>query len=107
MYVVAPASRLRRGVRRLTLALCALILGAGFTPALPSSTVDRVTPPVPAAAPATAPTAARPSSVDLPAAIRSAPEFPPAVPAATGNTAASGVGLDGATVGAVAGRAPP
>jgi hypothetical protein len=112
MYVVAPASRLRRGVRRLTLALCALILGAGFTPALPVSTVERGSPPVAAAAPALGPSvarasAARGSAVRLPAPIRSAPVFPQEVGGAGGTQAVVAVVLDGVTVGAVAGRAPP
>ncbi|MET7417506.1 hypothetical protein [Dactylosporangium sp. NPDC005555] len=107
MSVVAPSSRLRRGVRRLTLALCALILGAGFTPALPLSIVDRPAPAVATAAQAAVVAPARPSVVRLPAAIRTAPEFPQAVGGAVGTMGAVAVVLEGATVGAAAGRAPP
>ncbi|GAB3862832.1 hypothetical protein ACFPIJ_55285 [Dactylosporangium cerinum] len=110
MYVVAPASRLRRGVRRLALTLCALILGAGFTPALPPSTVDRPVPPVAASvvtAVSAAPTAVRRPSASVPARLRSSPVFPQAVGFAGRTMAASAVVLDGVTVGAIAGRAPP
>jgi hypothetical protein len=110
MYVVAPASRLRRGVRRLTLALCALILGAGFTPALPPSIVDRSAPPVAATtvtAMAGAPSAVRRPSAGVPAPLQSDPVFPQAVGDATGTLAAFAVVLDGVTVGALSGRAPP
>jgi hypothetical protein len=110
MYVVAPASRLRRGVRRLALTLCALILGAGFTPALPPSIVDRPVPPVAATgvtAVSTAPSAVRRSSAGVPASLRSDPVFPQAVGDAAGTVAAFAVVLDGVTVGAAAGRGPP
>ena len=105
MYVVAPASRLRRGVRRLALALCALILGAGVTPALPASTVDRPVQPV-AVGVAAAPSVVRRSSVAVPASLRSDPLFPPA---GAGRTVAAFafVVLDDVSVGALAGRAPP
>src|SRR5687767_2324084 len=107
MYVVAPASRLRRGVRRLALALRALILGAGFTPALPPSTVDRPVPPVAAAVQqaAAAPSVVRRSSVDVPASLRSDPRYPAAGERAGRTVAAFALVLDGVTVGAVAGRA--
>jgi hypothetical protein len=110
MYVVAPASRLRRGVRRLALTLCALILGAGFTPALPPSTVDRPVPAVVAgsvAAVRTAPSVVRRSSAGVPASIQSDPVFPQAVGDAVRTMAAFVVVLDGVTMGASSGRAPP
>ncbi|WP_327008448.1 hypothetical protein OHA72_15055 [Dactylosporangium sp. NBC_01737] len=111
MYVVAPASRLRRGVRRLALTLCALILGAGFSPALPQSTVDRPVPPVAAASVAAlagAPSGVRRSSAGVPASMQSDPVFPQAVGHAARTVAAVVVVvLDGVTAGVVAGRAPP
>jgi hypothetical protein len=110
MYVVAPTSRLRRGVRRLALTICALILGAGFTPALPPSTVDR--PALPSAASVVTAVSAAPSAVRRPpagvsASLRSSPEYPQAVGLAGRTMAAFAVVLDGVTAGAVAGRAPP
>ncbi|MEV0133551.1 hypothetical protein AB0H83_34440 [Dactylosporangium sp. NPDC050688] len=111
MYVVTPVSRLRRGVRRLAVALCALILGAGFTPALPPSTVDRPAGPVAAAAVvavrAAAPVVARRGVVDVAAGLWVEPGYP-RVGAGTGRTvAAVVVVLDGVTMGVAAGRAPP
>ncbi|WP_433210431.1 hypothetical protein ACQP00_47815 [Dactylosporangium sp. CS-047395] len=97
MQVVPPPSRLRRGVRRLAMAVCAVIIGAGFTPALPS-TVDPQ----------------RPAAVSLHAAPSGSrqPEstVDPFVPVAFTAPAAVTADLvlpDGRSVGAVAGRAPP
>ncbi|WP_433051620.1 hypothetical protein [Dactylosporangium sp. CS-033363] len=95
MQVVSPPSRLRRSVRRLAMAVCALIIGAGFTPALPS-TVD---PQRPAAVSLhAAPAVAQESTVDSPQ---------PAALAAPAAVTADLVLPDGRSVGAVAGRAPP
>jgi hypothetical protein len=116
MYVVAPTSRLRRGVRRLALALCALIMGAGFTPALPASTVERPVQPVAAAVAGVDGTTsvARRKAVEVPASMRSERQFPSAGGGAGGSGGSGGSvvtqtpgGLDGVAVGAVAGRAPP
>lgn len=101
MFVVAPASRLRRGVRRFALTLCALILGAGFTPALPPSTVDHRPAPVAVAAEPT-----RHSTVDVASALVEEPEYPQAA-APVAQVAAQPRVLVGRAVGAVAGRAPP
>ncbi|MER7002354.1 hypothetical protein ABT297_04805 [Dactylosporangium sp. NPDC000555] len=99
MDLATPPSRLRRGVRRFVLTICALILGAGFTPALPS-TVE----PVP---PASVSFAAGPSSerstVDEPAAEPAPPVAGHAEPAIAGPLSL----LTGRRVGAVASRAPP
>jgi hypothetical protein len=101
MYVVAPASRLRRGVRRLTLAICALILGAGFSPALPSTVetpaaVSFARPPGGSSIAASV----KRSTVDIPA---PPPAAAPEVVALAGTRVLSG----GRHVGAFAGRAPP
>ena len=100
MQVVPPPSRLRRSVRRLALAICAVILGAGFTPALPS-TVEPVAP-----APVSFNTAAAPappvqSTVDEEAAAK-----PSAAPVIVTIDGAQRL-FTGRHVGAVAGRAPP
>ena len=111
MYVVTPVGRLRRGVRRLAVALCALILGAGFTPALPPSTVDRPVTGVAAvpvgAVGAAAPSVVRRGSVDVPAGLWAGPVYPRAV-GGTGHIVAAAVVVpDGVTAGVAAGRAPP
>lgn len=85
-------------MRRFALTLCVLILGAGFTPALPS-TVD---PPRPASVVLGASRAApEPSTVDEPLAAPGQTAAPAAPVAAAGPLPA------GRHVGAVAGRAPP
>ena len=104
MDVVTPVSRLRRGVRRLAVALCALILGAGFTPALPPSTVER---PVVSVAAASVAGVAAPAVVVVPAGLRVEPVYPRAG-AGTGRTVAAVVVVpDGVTMGVAPGRAPP
>ncbi|WP_433080328.1 hypothetical protein ACQP1P_42780 [Dactylosporangium sp. CA-052675] len=87
-------------MRRLAMAVCALIIGAGFTPALPS-TVEPVRP-APVSLNATAPAApASQSTVD-----DARPVAPPthAEPVLAGGSSPL---LTGRHVGAVAGRAPP
>ncbi|MET7397257.1 hypothetical protein ABZS66_27610 [Dactylosporangium sp. NPDC005572] len=93
MSVVRPRSPLRRGIRRIGLAICALILGAGFTPALPS-TVE----PAPARI-----AFSRQSTVDPPAADPPVAEVPPRPLLVRHERLIPG----GRPVGAVAGRAPP
>ncbi|MER7278062.1 hypothetical protein ABT369_26835 [Dactylosporangium sp. NPDC000244] len=87
-------------MRRLALAVCALIIGAGFTPALPS-TVEPARP-APVSLNATAPAAPESeSTVD---------EARPVVPLAHAEPVladGSSPLLTGRHVGAVAGRAPP
>ncbi|MFG2038462.1 hypothetical protein [Dactylosporangium sp. NPDC048998] len=100
MDLATPPSRLRRGVRRLALTICALILGAGFTPALPS-TVEPV-PPAPLSFTASGPSAER-STVDEPAAEQAPPVAAAVAPAISGARSLPA----GRHVGAVAGRAPP
>ncbi|MEV8511381.1 hypothetical protein [Dactylosporangium sp. NPDC051484] len=100
MDPATPLSRLRRGVRRLALTICALILGAGFTPALPST----VEPPQPAPISFTAAGASsQRSTVDEPAAEPAPPVADHAEPAISGAFSL----LIGRHVGAVASRAPP
>src|SRR3954452_16150060 len=100
MHLATPPSRLRRGVRRLALTICALILGAGFTPALPSTMEPAAGPAVTfTAAAAPAPAAPR-STVD-----QQATEPPPAAarpPLPLDDAAAAPVPA-GRPVGAVAG----
>ncbi|MGI5245246.1 hypothetical protein [Dactylosporangium sp. CA-139066] len=100
MHLATPPSRLRRGVRRFALTICALILGAGFTPALPSTMEPAPSPAVSFAA----------SAAPAPSAPRSTVEEPAPEPV----LAAAAPMLDGAVAvpagrppGAVAGRAPP
>jgi hypothetical protein len=85
-------------VRRLALTICALILGAGFTPVLPS-TVDRPAAPAPVrfvqqstvdAQFVAEPIADPPSVITVPVTVLAAQLLP-----------------DGRHVGAVTGRAPP
>jgi hypothetical protein len=99
MHLATPRSRLRRGVRRLALTICALILGAGFTPALPSTMESSTA----AAVSFTAAAARAPeSTVDEPAAapgFAAAVEAPPALDTA--------FVLTGRPVSPAAGRAPP
>jgi len=91
MPSTSPPSRLRRGVRRLAITLCAIILGAGFAP----SAVEPARPPAVVAAVDAAPPAEQ-STVDEPAAGPApAPVLSVTRP------------LSGRPVGAVAGRAPP
>ncbi|MDG6108155.1 hypothetical protein Daura_46385 [Dactylosporangium aurantiacum] len=93
-------------MRRFVLALCALILGAGFSPALPPSTVDRPVTAV-AAVPVGAVRVSSPVVVDVAVGLRAEPVYPRAV-AGTGRTVAAAVVVpDGVTVGVAAGRAPP
>jgi hypothetical protein len=98
MDLATPSSRLRRGVRRLALTICALILGAGFTPTLPSTVEPARPAPVALSSPAAA-AVEKQSTVDEPEA---APEraAQPAFFTVAGPPA-------GRPVGAVAGRAPP
>lgn len=111
MYVVTPVSRLRRGVRRLAVALCALVLGAGFTPALPPSTVDRPVAGVAAvpvgAVETGAPVVVRRAATNVAAGLSAEPVYPRAV-GGTGQVVTAAVVVpDGVTVGVAAGRAPP
>ena len=102
MYVVAPASPFRRGVRRLALALCALILGAGFTPALPPATAD------PGAVIVAAPVSSTVDvSVAVPASLATEPGFPDASVGIEKVDGAPVTILRGVAVCAAAGRAPP
>ncbi|WP_432979412.1 hypothetical protein [Dactylosporangium sp. CA-233914] len=99
MQVVAPSSRLRRGVRRLATAICAIVLGAGFTPALPSTVEPARPAPVSLSAPGAAPQAE--SAVEETETAR-------VVPAAAPGFAALAQPLPaGRHAGAVTGRAPP
>ncbi|MEV6924116.1 hypothetical protein AB0M46_06325 [Dactylosporangium sp. NPDC051485] len=85
---------LGRGVRRLALAICALILGAGFTTTAPPSTVD-LRPPVAISLATSAPAATveeRPAAAEIPTAVVAHPTPAP---------------LTGRDVGATPGRAPP
>jgi hypothetical protein len=105
MHVVAPASRLRRGVRRFALSICVLIMAAGFSLVL-TSTVE---PPAP---PAAVSLAQRPSTVDHAAVVEPGADAPPAIadPAVIPVISVlHGPRLlpGGRHVGAVAGRAPP
>ncbi|GGM35197.1 hypothetical protein ACFFX1_44110 [Dactylosporangium sucinum] len=93
MPLVSPRSPLRRGARRLALAICALILGAGFTPALPS-TVE----PIPVRV-----VLGHRSTVELPVAEPAVEEVPPRPVPVHHEQLIPG----GRPVGAVAGRAPP
>ncbi|WP_238019523.1 hypothetical protein KZZ52_54675 [Dactylosporangium sp. AC04546] len=93
MPVARPRSPLRRGVRRLGLAICALILGAGFTPA-PPSTVESL--------PARIVLAHR-STVEPPVADPTVEEVQPRPVPVRYEQLIPG----GRPVGAVAGRAPP
>ncbi|MFD0584406.1 hypothetical protein [Dactylosporangium darangshiense] len=100
MHLATPSSRLRRGVRRLALTICALILGAGFTPALPST----MEPASSAAVSFTASASSAPKSTVDETAEDPAP-FAAAAPAPAQTVA---VPLPaGRPAGAVAGRAPP
>lgn len=91
MPSASPPSRLRRGVRRLAITLCAVILGAGFAP----SAIEPARPPAVVVVDDGAP-AIETSTVDEPAA---GPAPAPVLSAARP--------LLGRPVGAVAGRAPP
>ncbi|GAA2390362.1 hypothetical protein GCM10010170_102370 [Dactylosporangium salmoneum] len=85
---------LRRGVRRLALSICALILAAGFSPALPS-TVDDPRPPIAISLATSAPASTvedEPAAAEIPTAVVAHPTPAP---------------LTGRDVGATPGRAPP
>ncbi|GAA0729479.1 hypothetical protein Drose_32735 [Dactylosporangium roseum] len=101
MPVVAPASRLRRGVRRIALTICALALGAGFSPALPS-TVESTSAPVAEVSIAFS----RQSTVEEPAVVEPSGEPPDAAAVPVPVPVPQWPSGD-PQVGAAAGRAPP